>query len=134
MKWDTNVDNFTAHNQHYFSQPSLLSKDKDKSPAPIPGAAVPTSNTASITTNVASPKKLLNRSRRNTEASETANVGGDKGTTGKSSENEGKSSTPGTPLGQFHHLPHYYQLYEIVKGVFSNYKVRMVQYAARVVF
>jgi hypothetical protein len=106
-------------NQH-FLQPSLLSKDKDKSLAPIPGAAVPTSNTASITTNVASPKKLLNRSRRNTEASETANVGGEKGSTGKSSENEGKSNTP---LGQFHHLPHYYQLYEVVKGVFSNYKV-----------
>jgi hypothetical protein len=107
----------------HFWQSSLLSKDKDKNPAPIPGAAVPTSNTAANTTNISSPKKLLNRSRRNTDVSEGANVGGDKGSTGKSSENEGKSSTSGASLGQFHHLPHYYQLYEIVKGVFSNYKV-----------
>lgn len=107
-----------------FSQPSFLSKDKDKPSAPIPGAAVPTSNTVSTTVNVSSPKKLLNRSRRNTEVTETANVGSDKGSTGKSSESEGKTSPPGTPVGQFHHLPHYYRLYEIVKGAFSNYKVR----------
>lgn len=74
--------------------------------------------------NVASPKKLLNRSRRNTEVVETANVGGDKVQPGKSSESEGKTSPPGTPVGQFHHLPHYYRLYEIVKGAFGNYKVR----------
>ena len=104
---------------------SFLSKDKEKPPTPIPGAAVPTTNTASATVNVASSKKLLNRSRRNTEVADTANVGGDKGQTGKSSESEGKTSPPGTPVGQFHHLPHYYRLYEIVKGAFGNYKVRL---------
>ena len=74
--------------------------------------------------NVASPKKLLNRSRRNTEVAESAIVGSDKGSTGKSGESEGKTGPPGTRVGQFHHLPHYYRLYEIVKGAFSNYKVR----------
>lgn len=100
----------------------MLSKDKDKSLAPIPGAAVPTTDAASTVASVASPKKLLNRSRRSTEVG-TAGVGGDKGSAGKNSESEGKSSTSGSLIGQFHHLPHYCQLYEVVKGVFSNYKV-----------
>lgn len=101
----------------------MLSKDKDKSSAPIPGAAVPTSNTTSTAPNIPGSKKLLNRSRRNTET-DGAGVGGEKGSsTGKGSDGEGKSSTTGALLGQFHHLPHYHQLYEVVKGVFSNYKV-----------
>lgn len=83
-----------------------------------------TSNTtASPTASSANAKRLLNRSRKNSEMPDPASVGGDKVSTGKNSDNEGKSSTL---LGQFHHLPHYYQLYEVVKGVFSNYKVWML--------
>ncbi|XP_028391517.1 LOW QUALITY PROTEIN: huntingtin-like [Dendronephthya gigantea] len=116
------IDNVTpgAHS----AKPSLLSKDKDKSSAPIPGAAVPTSNPTSTAPNIPGSKRLLNRSRRNTET-DAAGVGGEKGSTGKGSDSEGKSSTTGTLLGQFHHLPHYHQLYEVIKGVFSNYKVNL---------
>lgn len=103
----------------------MLSKDKDKSPTPIPGAAVQTLTTSSSpSTSVSSPKRLINRSRRNTEGSADAvNISVEKGSTGKTGENEGKLSASGVFLGQFHHLPHYHRLYETVKGVFSNYKV-----------
>ncbi|XP_046850180.1 huntingtin-like isoform X3 [Xenia sp. Carnegie-2017] len=119
------IDNITpgAHS----SKPLLLSKDKDKSPTPIPGAAVQTLTTSSSpSTNVSSPKRLINRSRRNTEGSADAvNISVEKGSTGKTGENEGKLSASGVFLGQFHHLPHYHRLYETVKGVFSNYKVNL---------
>lgn len=129
--WETK---FIPWKKHYplrfswlLSEVSSLSKDKDKSPAPIPGAAVPTSSSPQTVTNVASPKKLLNRSRKNTE-SESSKVGGEKTSTSKSqNETDGKSSTTsGVPIGQFHQLPHYYKLYEVIKGTFSNYKVRCV--------
>lgn len=65
------------------------------------------------------------RSRKNTDA-DSPNTSGEKGSLTKGhSEAEGKSGgTSGAMVGQFHQLPHYYKLYEVIKGAFSNYKVR----------
>ena len=114
-------------------QISFPGQNKDKS-NPVPGVAAPQSTSAPTTNPVSAvPKKLLTKTKRALSEADLTHSALEKTTSPQKSsgaqatdgEQTAQAPPPKSSLGSFHTVSHYMKLFEVMKGAYGNYQVKL---------